>query len=360
MIARRTFLFGTAAGALGISIVAPKLMPDDVVPSLGPDSHIDLTLDAFDPGVGTTFERAVAMFNKIPQSTLVPAVGAPAHNPILAANQFGLGICDDYSRVFSNMLRRAGIKVWIRAMDGHVGVDVFMDGRRVYIDPTQGYWIEKGGQVLSAEEISATHPDRHVQFRNFRDRSIRTAALASEHLMALINEDNWVGEEFEVMPVPSELTIAEYESCNIEPLLGHAAQPYFIGIEDGQQTADAASFAYLKRSADIWRALSMERPSRAHAHNGLVTSRASPGSIEFHGRNSQFSFALDHTFLVNLVGVRFDASLADPTNQIIIRLLTGTVTSRRRLGLLLALPLSSSTLMSRRSWKWNRTCQKGA
>lgn len=279
---------------------------------------IDLSLDGYDPGTGTPFERAAAMFNQIPRSSLVPSLGGQAHDPIYAANQFGLGICDDYSRVFANMLRAFGVQAWVRSLNGHVGIETIIDGRRVYVDPTSGYWLEKDGVILTADQIAATPSSTQVQFRSFRTGTVSTAPLSWDPLMALIGADDWAGEEFAATRAKTTLSIPAYEAHALDPLSSVPA--YFNSINAGQQTTDASQFRALKRAANIRQAIATNAPSRVNVHNNVTLSATDATAINFGGSNSQIAYELDDALLVNKINVGFNASQAQAGNSVIIRL----------------------------------------
>lgn len=279
---------------------------------------VDLSLNAYDPGTGTAFERVVAMFNQIPMSTLVPSLGNQAHDPIYAANQLGLGICDDYVRVFANMLRSLGAKAWVRSLNGHVGMETIIDGRRVYVDPLRGYWIEKDGVILTADQIMATASSTQVDFRSFRTGSVTTAALSTEPLMALIGTDDWSGEEFPVTEAKTTLTIPGYEAHALEAL--STVPAYFNSINAGQQTTDAALFRTLKRAANIREAIADPDASRVSVHNAVTLPTSPANAINFAGSNSQIAYELDNALLVNKINISFNAANAVWGNSVIIRL----------------------------------------
>lgn len=281
-------------------------------------TEIDLSLNEYDPGTGTPFERVVAMFNHIPMSTLVPSLGIQAHDPIWAANQLGLGICDDYARVFSAMLRKFGAKAWVRSLNGHVGLETIIDGRKVYVDPMRGYWIERNGEIQTADQIMATPSSTQVQFRSFRTGNVTTAALSTEPLMAFIGADDWSGEEFQVTDVKPTLSIPAYEAHSLEAL--SAVPAYFNGIAAGQQTTDAALFRTLTRAANIRAAITDPDASRVNVHNNVTLPASPTNAIKFAGSNSQIAYELDNTLLVNKVNVSFNASGAVAGNSVIIRI----------------------------------------
>lgn len=279
---------------------------------------IDLSLNAYDPGVGTPFERVVAMFNHIPMSSLVPSLGPHAHDPIYAANQLGLGICDDYSRVFANMLRSLGAKAWVRSLNGHVGMEAIIGGRKVYVDPMRGYWIEKDGQILTADQIAATSQSTQVQFRSFRTGQVTTAPLSSEPLMAYIGSDDWSGEEFAATSAKATLAIPSYETHGLEAL--STVPAFFNSINAGQQTTDAVEFRVLRRAANIRAAIETGTATRVNVHNAVSPNPNAANAVNFSGSNSQIAYELDDTLLVNKINVSFNAAGAASGNSVIIRL----------------------------------------
>lgn len=281
-------------------------------------TQIDLSLNEHDPGTGTPFERVAAMFNQIPMSSLVPSLGPQAHDPIYAANQLGLGICDDYSRVFANMLRALGTQAWVRSLNGHVGMETMVDGRKVYVDPMRGYWVEKDGQILTADQIASTSQSAEVQFRSFRTGQVTIAPLSSEPLMAYIGSDDWSGEEFAATSAKTTLSIPSYEAHGLEAL--STVPAFFNSINAGQQTTDAEEFRVLSRAANIRAAIETGAATRVNVHNAVAPSSSSSNAITFSGSNSQFAYELDDTLLVNKINVSFNASGAVSGNSIIIRI----------------------------------------
>lgn len=277
---------------------------------------IDLSLTP--SGSSAPFERVVSVFNQIPRTTLVPSLGNPPHNPLLAAHQFGMGICDDYSRVFVSLMRSMGAQAWVRSLNGHVGAEIIIDGRKIYIDPLQGFWIEKAGEILTADQIMATPAATVIQFRSFRTGLVTSAPLSSEPLMALIGTDDWSGEEFTITETPDVLSIPAYEAHSLEPLSSVPA--YFNSIAAGQQTTDAATFRTLVRAANIRAALSTPSATRVNSHNLVSPSPTDATAIEFKGSNSQVAYEIDPTLIVNKINVSFDASSAASGNSVIIRL----------------------------------------
>lgn len=281
---------------------------------------IDLSLDAFDPGSGTAFERAVTMFNQVPRSSLVPSVvvNDQAHDPVYAANQLGMGICDDYSRVFASLLRRFGSRAWVRSLNGHVALEAMIGGRRVYLDPTSGYWIEKEGQILTAAQIMALPSSTQVQFRSFRTGAVTTAPLSSDPLLSLVGTDDWSGEEFAATRAKTTLAIPSYEAHGLEAL--STVPAFFNSINAGQQTTDAAEFRVLRRAANIRTAMETGTATRVNVHNAVSPDPNASNAINFSGSNSQIAYELDDTLLINKINVSFNASGAASGNSIIIRL----------------------------------------
>jgi len=127
------------------------------------------TLDSSVPWPQVAAESALTYV----QSRLSPAVFAAigGGDDLEAAFARQAGLCGQIVEAFMQILRGAGVDVlpvqFFYVLDGtrmsHVAAQVRWRGRWHYVDPTWGLLFERGGRVLSPEQVLALrHPARYM------------------------------------------------------------------------------------------------------------------------------------------------------------------------------------------------------
>lgn len=110
------------------------------------------------------------------QGRLSPAISAATGGPtdLATAFQRQAGLCGDIVEAFMEILQRVGVRAlpvqWFYTVDGvrqnHVAAQVWWSGRWHYVDPTWGVLFERGGSVLTPEQVAALPNPRRYAIMN--------------------------------------------------------------------------------------------------------------------------------------------------------------------------------------------------
>lgn len=244
-----------------------------------------------------TLYNTMDKFTHYPVSPIVPTSTNEPHTPFNAYNFFGVAICDDAARIFSAMLSENGINSKIRALNGHVATEVFLDGRFVYIDPYTYSYPTIDGEFLSSKDIINLSSDKEFTHYNWsEDKEHLVTKSYSDAFYNIVGDDDWVGTEipfssntnsfYELYPndyikVYDSLDFLPYRASN-NPLEILKAKYYFNTLE--------VSRSYIS-------AMKSKRSFKTiETHNQVSTFE---NEIRLTGKNSQVGMHIESLSPVN-------------------------------------------------------------